>query len=86
MLAAFFGDTHGNINTMYSITSAWEKRTGLEIDLVVQVGDFGFWLSEDTVDKMTAKHAKVLTTRPFDPVVRLSKTILSLGALGGLGG
>lgn len=60
MLAAFFGDTHGNINTMYAVASAWEKRTGLELDLIVQVGDFGFWLSEDSVDKMTAKHAKVL--------------------------
>ena len=60
MLAAFFGDTHGNINTMYAMTKSWEKRTGLEIDLVVQIGDFGFWLSEDSVDKMTAKHAKVL--------------------------
>lgn len=60
MLVAFFGDTHGNINTMYAMVSVWEKRTGLEIDLVVQVGDFGFWLSENTVDKMTAKQAKVL--------------------------
>lgn len=60
MLVAFFGDTHGNINTMYAMASAWEKRTGIDLDLIVQVGDFGFWLSEDTVDKMTAKHAKIL--------------------------
>jgi lariat debranching enzyme len=63
MLVAFLGDTHGNINTMYAMVSAWEKRTGLTIDLVVQVGDFGFWLSEDSVDKMTAKHAQVLIDR-----------------------
>jgi hypothetical protein len=66
MLAAFFGDTHGNINTMYSMVAVWEKRTGLEIDLVVQVGDFGFWLSEDSVDKMTAKHAEVLIEKMAD--------------------
>lgn len=66
MLAAFFGDTHGNINTMYAMVAVWEKRTGLNIDLVVQVGDFGFWLSEDTVDKMTARHAKVLIDKMAD--------------------
>lgn len=60
MLVAFFGDTHGNINTMYEVAEAWEKRTGLDLDLIVQVGDFGFWLSEDTVDAMTAKHAERL--------------------------
>jgi len=58
MLVAFFGDTHGNLNIMYAMSLAWEKRTGFEIDLIVQVGDFGFWLSENTVDKMTAKHRK----------------------------
>lgn len=56
MLTAFFGDTHGNINLMYAMALAWQKRTGLELDLIVQVGDFGFWLSEDTVDTMTRKH------------------------------
>jgi Icc-related predicted phosphoesterase len=66
MLAAFFGDTHGNINTMYAMASVWEKRTGLTIDLVVQVGDFGFWLSEESVDKMTARHAKVLIDKMAD--------------------
>lgn len=60
MLVAFVGDTHGNLNIMYAVVAAWEKRTGLKIDLVVQVGDFGFWLSEDTVDLMTRKHAERL--------------------------
>lgn len=58
MLAAVFGDTHGHLNTMYYLAAAWEKRTGLELDLIIQVGDFGFWLSEETVDAMTAKHAE----------------------------
>jgi len=58
MLVAVFGDTHGNINTMYSVAIEWEKRTGLDLDLVVQVGDFGFWLSDDTVDRMTRRHAE----------------------------
>lgn len=58
MLVAFFGDTHGHINTMYSHAMVWQQRTGLTLDLIVQVGDFGFWLSEETVDVMTAKHGE----------------------------
>ncbi len=57
MLVAFFGDTHGNLNAMYEYAAAWEQRTGFTLDLIVQVGDFGFWLTDETVDKMTAKHA-----------------------------
>lgn len=58
MLVAFFGDTHGNLDTMYAMASAWQERTGFTLDLIVQVGDFGFWLAEDTVDTMTRKHAE----------------------------
>jgi len=58
MRVAFFGDTHGNLNAMYETASDWEKRTGLNLDLIVQVGDFGFWIHEDSVDLMTRKHAE----------------------------
>ncbi len=56
MLVAFFGDTHGNLNVMYDYALAWEARTGFTLNLIVQLGDFGFWLADDAVDKMTAKH------------------------------
>ncbi len=55
MIAAFFGDTHGCIDAMYGKALSWEERTGIKLDLVVQVGDLGFWLTPGTVDKMTAK-------------------------------
>lgn len=58
MLTAFFGDCHGNLNTMYTMVSIWEKKNGLTLDLIVQVGDFGFWLAEDSVDAMTRKHGE----------------------------
>ena len=58
MFIAFFGDTHGNIETMYDLALDWETRTNIKLDLVVQVGDFGFWLSDQTVDAMTRKHAE----------------------------
>jgi lariat debranching enzyme len=58
MLAAVFGDTHGNLNSMYATSMAWESRTGFKLDLVIQVGDFGFWLDDNTVDQMSAKHTR----------------------------
>lgn len=56
MLTAIFGDTHGHLNTMYYLAKAWENRTGLELELIIQVGDFGFWLSDLGLDNMTRKH------------------------------
>ena len=43
MLIAFCGDTHGHIHKMYQKLLNWEARTGLELDAVVQVGDFGIF-------------------------------------------
>ena len=43
MLIAFCGDTHGRIHDMYQKLLNWEARTGLELDYVVQVGDFGIF-------------------------------------------
>lgn len=38
---AFCGDIHGNIRFMYHQLAEWQERTGLTLDGVVQVGDFG---------------------------------------------
>jgi len=58
-----FGDIHGDITTMYEHVDSYERRTGLTIDGVVQVGDFGvypsgtewnyFWDGERTAPKPT---------------------------------
>jgi hypothetical protein len=37
---AFVGDTHGRIVSLYSYLLAWQDRTGVTLDGVVQVGDF----------------------------------------------
>jgi hypothetical protein len=39
------GDIHGEIHEMYRLVDSWERRTGLTIDGVVQVGDLGVYSS-----------------------------------------
>lgn len=56
MLAGVFGDTHGNIRLMFERASAWEARTGLTLDVIIQVGDFGIWPNPTTVDGPSRKH------------------------------
>ena len=57
MLYAFCGDTHGNLDLMFSQVAQWEERTKFSIAYLIQVGDFGIWPNSASVDKMTAKHA-----------------------------
>lgn len=57
MLIAFFGDTHGHLDLMFSRARDWEERTGHTLDLLFQVGDFGIWPNLESVDPATAKHA-----------------------------
>lgn len=57
MICAVFGDTHGNINLMFEKAQAWEDRTGISIDVVIQVGDFGVWPNPESVDPASRKHA-----------------------------
>lgn len=58
MLVAFFGDTHGHLELMFQKAQDWEERTGLELDILFQVGDFGIWPNLDSVDSATARHAE----------------------------
>ncbi|MGC1582166.1 MAG: metallophosphoesterase [Candidatus Acidiferrales bacterium] len=41
MLLMFVGDCHYQINRLYSWTLEWQKRTGMTIDAIVHVGDYG---------------------------------------------
>lgn len=47
MIAAFVGDTHGKILAVYDHLARWTERTGHKVDVVIQVGDFGIYLSEE---------------------------------------
>lgn len=41
---AFVGDVHGHIDYLYTKLTEWEQKSGMKIDAVVQVGDFGVFL------------------------------------------
>lgn len=56
MIAAFFGDTHGNIELLFERAAAWEARTGIQLEYLFQVGDFGIWPNPDSVDPMSRRH------------------------------
>lgn len=68
MLVAVFGDTHGNLDAMYERAQAWEERTGLTLDLLVQIGDFGFWLDEENVDATTKRHGEEAKEKHGTPI------------------
>lgn len=55
MLVAVFGDTHGHLDLMYAKALAWQDRTGIKLDYVFQVGDFGIWPYIDKLDRATKK-------------------------------
>ena len=40
---AFFGDTHGDISTMYKLVEKYETERDIPIDGIVQVGDLGVY-------------------------------------------
>jgi Calcineurin-like phosphoesterase len=49
---AFVGDIHGQLASMYKALMAWMDRTGLKIDGIVQVGDFGVFENGTTWSSM----------------------------------
>jgi hypothetical protein len=56
-ITAWFGDTHGNLSMMWDMATEWQERTGIQIDWIFQVGDFGTFPSEDRLDDTSRKHA-----------------------------
>ena len=58
MITAWFGDTHGCLIYMWKLAQAWQERTGIQLDAVFQVGDFGIYPHEDRLDPPTRKHAE----------------------------
>jgi len=58
MIAAVFGDVHGNLPGMYEMCRNWQGKNKKKIELVLQTGDFGLWKSYEEMDKATRKHYK----------------------------
>ena len=57
-ITAWFGDTHGNLKLMWDLAVKWQERTGIKLDWIFQVGDFGIWPAMDRMDPLTVKHAE----------------------------
>ena len=55
MLIAAAGDCHGQLDRLYQIIEEMEGDLGRQVDVVLQVGDFGIWPNPDHVDKATRK-------------------------------
>jgi predicted phosphodiesterase len=45
------GDIHGDIVGMYSHLLYWQRRTGIELDAILHVGDFGIYLPDTWEDE-----------------------------------
>lgn len=58
MIAAFFGDAHGSISLIFEKAAAWEARTGITLEYLFQVGDFGIWPNSESVDPASRRHAE----------------------------
>ena len=54
-LTAWVGDTHAHLISMWTYMELWEERTGIKIDWIWQVGDFGFWPDPNSIDKATKR-------------------------------
>ncbi len=57
-ITAWFGDTHGNLRFMWQMATEWQARTGINLDWIFQVGDFGIFPHEDRLDPPSRKHAE----------------------------
>lgn len=55
---AVFGDIHGRIALMYTLAILWQQKSGVNLDGLLQVGDFGAFPDLSKLDKATKKHAK----------------------------
>ncbi len=56
VLVCAVGDSHGHLDDMYRIVEALEREVEREVDLVVQVGDFGAWPDPERLDEATRRH------------------------------
>ncbi len=54
---AVFGDIHGRIALMYTLTRLWEIHTNLQITAILQVGDMGAFPDLHQLDRATRKYA-----------------------------
>lgn len=57
MIAAVFGDLHGKIKLAYRLCQRWQREHQQALDLILQVGDLGFWPDITRLDQATMRFA-----------------------------
>lgn len=55
---AILGDTHGHLTLAYRILNRWQREERRQIDLILQVGDFGAFPTPYRMDKATKRFAE----------------------------
>lgn len=58
MRVAVFGDTHGHIRLMLELCRLWQVHNGAHLDLVLQLGDLGFFPGPSNLDRATKRFAR----------------------------
>ncbi len=58
LTVVFVGDAHGHLRYMYERLLELQKKQGLQIDYVFQVGDFGIWIDEGSLDRSCIRYAE----------------------------
>lgn len=58
MHIAVFGDLHGNILLAFKRCVRWQQETGLQLDLILQVGDLGVFPDRTRLDRATRRHSE----------------------------
>lgn len=56
MLIGFVGDVHGRVFHMLAALATWQRRSGKQLDLIVQVGDMGAFPTSDRMDSATRSY------------------------------
>ena len=52
-----FGDLHGRVLPAFRLAQAWGREHGVPPDVLLQVGDLGYFPDPTRLDKATRRHA-----------------------------
>lgn len=58
MNIAIVGDVHGHLALMHAILGRWQRESGRRIDLILQCGDMGAFLTTSQLDRATRRWAE----------------------------
>ena len=59
MLIGFVGDVHGLVCHALALVATWQRKTGKNLDMIVQVGDMGAYPDLDRMDEPGRRHVAI---------------------------